>query len=135
TAYLQHEAVPERPALQAAIDALGFDLKIDGSYTPFKSSGFLPCTLKGKLSGFEIHFRKAIETLATYPHLAGAVGSRATAIGFRWGGRFDDIVCVLMVSVVLARSFGAVVHYHEDDILYSADQLAEELKSALKLIR
>jgi hypothetical protein len=42
TAYLQHEAVPERSALQAAIDALGFDLKIDDSYTPFKSRGFLP---------------------------------------------------------------------------------------------
>ena len=42
---------------------------------------------------------------------------------------------MLIVSAALAATFGAVVHYHEDDILYSADQLMEELKSALKLIR
>lgn len=135
TAYLQHEAVPERAALQAAVDALGFDLKIDESYAPFRSSGFLPCMLKGKLSGFEIYFDEAAATLAVCPHLASAVGSRDTAVGFRWGGRFEELVCVLMISVVLAGTFGAVVHYHEDDILYSADQLVDELKSALKLIR
>lgn len=135
TAYLEHDAVPERAALQAAVDALGFDLKIGESYVPFKSSGFLPCILRGKLSGFEIYFDKVAETLAVYPHLASAVGSRDTAIGFRWGGRFEELVCVLMISAVLARTFGAVVHYHDDDILYSADQLVEELQSALKLIR
>jgi hypothetical protein len=135
TAYLQHEAVPQRPALQAAIDALGFDLKIDDSYAPFKSSGFLPCMVQGKLSGFEIYFDKAADQLAIYPHVASAVGSRDAAIGFRWGGRFEELACVLMVSAALAKSFGAVVHYQDDDILYSTDQLMEELKSALKLIR
>jgi hypothetical protein len=108
--------VPDRSALQAAVDALGFDLKMDDSYIPFKSSGFLPCMLKGKLSGFEIYFDNTADTLAAYPHIASAVGSRDAAIGFRWGGRFQELVCVLMVSAALARSFGAVVHWDVDGV-------------------
>jgi hypothetical protein len=134
TAYLRHEAVPQRPALQAAIDALGFDLKTDDSYAPFKSSGFLPCMLKGKLSGFEIYFDAVAETLAIYTHLVSAVGSRDAAIGFRWGGHMEELACVLIVSAALAKSFGAVVHYHDDHILSSADQLIEEAKWVLKEI-
>lgn len=135
TAYLQHDAVPQRAALQVAVDALGFDLKIDDSYVAFESSGFLPCMLKGKLSGFEIYFDKAADRLAIHPHLASAIGSRDVAVGFRWSGRFEELACVLIASAALAETSGAVVHYHEDDILYSTDQLMEELKSALKLIR
>ena len=43
-----------------------------------------------------------------------------------------ECACVLVVSAGLARSFGAVVHYQADDILYSVDQLVMEAKSALE---
>jgi len=46
----------------------------------------------------------------------------------------EELACVLIVSAALAKSFGAVVHYHDDDILSSADQLIEEAKWVLKEI-
>jgi len=134
TAFLQRAAMPPRPVLQAAIDALGFDLKIDDSYVPFESSGFLPCVLRGKPSGFEIYFGTAAENLALFPHLATVVGSRDATIVFRWGGDLTELACVFIVSAALAKSFDAIVHYQEDDILHETDQLVEEARSILKMI-
>lgn len=135
TAYLTRASVPERQALQAAVDALGFDCKIDGSYMPFKSSGFLPCVLNGSESGFEVYFDPAGDHLEDSPNLMGPVGNRDVAITFRWGGDMAECACVLIVSAALARSFGAVVHYLDDDMLYSAEQCVEEARAAMQLIR
>ncbi len=134
TAYLERRSVPQREALQAAIDALGFDCKLDAFYEPFKASGFLPCTLNGNPSGFEIYFEGTAELLAQFPRLVPVVGGRDAAITFRWGGDMAECACVLIVSAALAKSFAAVVHYHDDDLLYSADQLVQEARSALDSI-
>ena len=42
---------------------------------------------------------------------------------------------LLIVCAALAQSFDAIVHYDADDIVYSAEQLLEEAKSALKAVR
>lgn len=132
TAYVERALVPNRDALQAAIDALGFDCKVDGSYIPFKSEGFLPCVLNGKGSGFEIYFEPATEVLQSFPHLAGTVKSRDSAITFRWGGDMVECACVVIVSAALAKSFDAIVHYQDDDMLYSTEQLVAEAGAALQ---
>lgn len=132
TAYLTRANVPDRTALQAAVDALGFDCKIDAHYVPFQCSGFLPCVLAGIESGFEIYFEPAADVLSDFQHLAPTVGSRDVAITFRWGGDMSECACVLIVSAALAKSFGAVVHYQDDDLLYSADELVAEANSALQ---
>jgi hypothetical protein len=134
TAYLDRRLVPERDALQAAIDALGFDCKLDAFYVPFKAKGFLPCTLNGDSSGFEIYFEPSTEVLAQFPHLVPTVRSRDAAVTFRWGGDMAECACVLIVSAALAESFSAVVHYHDDDLLFSADELVQEARAALESI-
>jgi hypothetical protein len=132
TAYVLRANVPDRVALQAAVDALGFDCKIDAFYVPFQCSGFLPCVLAGNESGFEIYFEPAADVLSDFPNLAGTVGSRDVAMTFRWGGDMSECACVMIVSAALARTFNAIVHYQDDDMLYSADQLVEEARGALR---
>lgn len=132
TAYLARGSVPERAALQAAIDSLSFDCKIDESYVPFKSEGFLPCVLNGEQSGFEICFEPAAEVLNNFPSIATRVGARDTAITFRWGGDMTECACVLIVCAALTTDFGAIVHYQDDNIIYSTEQLVEEVCKALQ---
>jgi hypothetical protein len=132
TAFIEKSRVPDKAQLEAAVRALGFDLAIDDFYRPFDCSGYLPCILNGKESGFEIYFDSPDEILQAFPHLKNEIGSRNCAITFRWGGNMAECTCVLMVSAALAKSFGAVVHYQEDDRLYSYEQLIEEAKSALQ---
>ncbi len=132
TAFVERAAVPQRIALQAAVDSLGFDCKLDESYTPFKSEGFLPCVIEGRDSGFEIYFEPAADVLQNFPDLAATVGRRDTAITFRLGGDMAECACVLIVSAALAENFGAIVHYQDDDIVYSSEQLVEEARAALQ---
>jgi hypothetical protein len=54
TAFLEKSRVPDRAKLEEAVSALGFNLTIDEFDKPFECSGFLPCTLNGQESGFEI---------------------------------------------------------------------------------
>src|SRR5436853_3118992 len=114
TAFIEKSRVPDRAALEQAARGLGFDLAIDEFYRPFGCSGFLPCLLNGKKSGFEIYFDSSKAELENFPHLKKDVGSRDTAISFRWGGDMAECVCVLIVSAALAKSFEAVIHYEPD---------------------
>src|SRR5687767_969963 len=123
TAYIERSSVPQLAELQTAIDELGFDCQVDRSYEPFQSKGFLPCVLAGSESGVEADFESASEVLQSFPHLAGTVGPRDVAITFRWGGDMAECACGLVLSAALASRFGAVVHYQDDDIIYSAEQL------------
>jgi hypothetical protein len=134
TAYLEKARVPDRELLAASIRALGFDLVVDDFYQPFECSGFLPCVLSGQMSGFEIYFGLADDALQAFPHRKVEVGGRDCAITFRWGGDMAECACVLIVSAALATSCGAVVHYQDDDLLYSGPQLVEEAKGALQAI-
>lgn len=134
TAFVTRANVPNREELQAAVDSLGFDCKVDASYVPFSSSGFLPCVLAGKESGFEIYFESAADVLALFPHLTESVDVRDVAITFRWGGDMAECACVLIVSAALATSFGAIVHYQDDDMLFSCEQLVSEAHAALQAL-
>jgi hypothetical protein len=132
TAFIEKSRVPDRSKLEESVSALGFDLTIDEFYRPFDCEGFLPCVLKGKKSGFEIYFESPNEAFQSFPHLKEKVESRDCAISFRWGGDMAECACVLIVSAALAKDFGAVVHYQDNDLLYSAEQLVEEAKGALR---
>jgi hypothetical protein len=129
--FLRKESVPARKEWQVAIAQLGFDLQLDPQLKPFEDSGFLPCTLAGKQSGFEIYYEPADELLRAYPHLKESTGGRDYSISFRWGGDMAECTCVLIVSAALASSFDAVVYYPEDDLLYSSDDLVREAKECM----
>ena len=131
TAFIAKGSVPDRAKLEEAVRALGFDLSIDEFYEPFNCSGFLPCVLKGRNSGFEIYFDSPTEAIENFPHLKEEVGTRDCAITFRWGGDIAECACVLIVSAALAKNFDALVHYHGGDLVYTPDQLIEQANQAL----
>jgi hypothetical protein len=132
TAFIEKSLVPDRSKLEEAVRALGFDLSIDEFYRPFDCSGFLPCVLEGNQSGFEIDFDSSDELLLRFPNLKDAVGGRDSTISFRWGGDMSECACVMIVAAALAKSFGAVIYYQDDRLLYSTDQVIAEANGALK---
>ena len=119
-AFMKKENVPDREKLQASIDALGFDLKLDPEFTPFDDEGFSPCTLRGENDvGFEVFYETTaalIEEDEDDEEFKELVGDNDYAIGMCWAGSFKDCTCVLMVSIALAKDFQATISYEGDGI-------------------
>ena len=131
-AFLSREHVPSAATWQAAISELGYDFTIDPELKPFEDSGFVPCSLGGESTGFEIYYQPAWELLREYSQLKDRIGSRDYSITFRWGGDLAEVASVLIASAALAKSFDAVVFYPDDDLFYRFDGLVNEIGSALE---
>ncbi len=125
---MHRKDVPARPALQQAIDQLGFKVTLDESYAPFQTAGYLPCTLDGEDAGFDMRFEDVAANLP--PVLASKIDGRDTAIGFRWAGDPREELAALTVCAALVNQFGAVVHEPDKDKLLSFDQLIAKAKNA-----
>jgi hypothetical protein len=130
TAFLEKSSVPDRAKLEEVVRALGFDLSI-GEF-PLASSGFLPCILRGKESGFEIRFETPEEEFRYYPHLKEKIGHRDCALRFRWADDMAECACVLIVSAALATRFGAIVH-EDGGKVYTQERLLRAAKEADEL--
>lgn len=124
-AFLNRAQVPDRSALQASIDALGFDLRLHPQFTPFIDSGFSPCVLCGKEGpGFEIYYAPSkVVTDGNEDFLALAEG-RDFCISMVWRGSMKDLACVMVVSCALAKDFGAIVSYEGEATFPLAAMLA-----------
>lgn len=131
TAFLDRKDAPGRKALQEAIDGLKFKLALDDAYAPFKTSGYLPCTLEGEDSGFDIRFQEVEADLAKFPALQAQIGGRDAAIAFRWSGDAREYASAMIVGAALAKSFGAIVHDPDADVIYSAEDLIEKARKAV----
>jgi hypothetical protein len=113
-AFIHKDKVPAVSEWQEAVDAAGFDLRIDPGLEVFEHSGFLPCKLFGQDSGVETYYspaKRVFDDAAAFEELARG---RDYCISFRWGGRFDEAACAMILSYALASSFGAVVSYDGD---------------------
>jgi len=131
-AFLERGSAPTYQTLQAAVDSLGdYDLHIDSTYTPFHRLGYVPCVLHGTESGIEISSGPSGEATQLFPRLRTLIGERHHTMTFRFGGDTSECVCALIISAALARSFGALVYYPADDIVYSAEELLQEAEIAL----
>src|SRR5262245_14368543 len=124
-------SVPNRADWQAAIDRLSIDLKLDPGLDLATDSGFSPCEIRGKTSGFEISVEQATQVLEAHPSPKSAVGSRPHAICFRWGGDFAECACVLGASLALVRAFGAIAYYPADDVIDDEATLERDLRQCL----
>ena len=127
TAYINRKDVPARGDLQKAMDQLGFKVTLDHSYTPFKTSGYLPCMLDGEDAGFNMRFEEVASNLP--PALASSIEGRDTAIGFSWAGDPREELAALTVCAALVKQFGAIVHEPDKDALLSFDQLVAKVKN------
>lgn len=131
TAFLDRKDAPSRKALQEAIGGLKFKLALDDAYAPFKTSGYLPCTLEGEDSGFDIRFQEVEADLSKFPALQAQIGGRDAAIAFRWSGDAREYASAMIVGAALAKNFGAIVHNPDEDVIYSADDLIEKARKAV----
>ncbi|WP_454915529.1 hypothetical protein [Xanthobacter sediminis] len=131
-AYLRRSDVPDRAALQPALDALKLKLTLDDGYVPLKSSGYLPCTLDGEDAGFTIRFRDVDADLSARPSLKAALDGRDMAVDVKWSGDVREKVSALGVCAALARGFGALIHDASADRLLAADTLLAQAREELE---
>jgi hypothetical protein len=124
-------ALPSRADWQSAIDRASIDLKLDPALDLARDSGFSPCEIRGRASGFEISIQKTSQALETYPLLESAVGSRPHVICFTWGGDLAECACVMGAALALVRAFGAIAYYPSDDITYDEATLERDLRECL----
>lgn len=130
-AFLRREQVPSREALQASIDALGFNLKIDPEFTPFEDAGFSPCVLDGTPDvGFEVFYAPTAELVGDDSDLTTIAGGRDFSITMTWRGSMKDCAAAMIVSCALAKDFDAVISY-EGEPPESIDSLIENTKSII----
>lgn len=115
-AFLMKEKVPDRVALQASIDALGFNLQLHSEFTPFEDEGFSPCNLDSNDGvGFEIFYEPASDIVEDDEEFQDIVGDKDYCISMCWGGEMADCASVLVVSCALAKDFDAIISYEGEE--------------------
>lgn len=128
-AFIVKSKVPDRSAWQAQIDACGFDFQLDPQLRSFHDSGFVPCKLHGRDSGFEIYYDGSKETLEAFSEVAG---DHDYCISFRWGGDMSECASIMIASYVLAKSFGATVSYEGEPPYRNLDAFLAETRDAIQ---
>jgi len=108
-AFLPEAGVPERAALQAAIDRLGFDLQLDPGWAPHAAPAYLPCTLEGEDAGVYVRFDREAALPAGTEALAAQRGDRGTGVQLRWGGDAREQLAATLIAAALAEGFDALV--------------------------
>jgi hypothetical protein len=124
-------SLPDRDSWQAKIDDAGLDLQLDPDLDLSRDSGFSPCMIRGRSSGFELWVTSAAEPLQDYPAMVGVAGDRAWSICFRWGGDFVECSCVMGATLALVKGFGAVAYDPGDEVSYDTAKLEEDLQACL----
>lgn len=135
-AFLKKSQIPSREALQASIDQIGFDMKVDPELKLLDDTGFSPCRLNGLSDvGFELFPGNSEEVTGDDEDFKAIAGDNDFCLSFSWGGRMEDLACTMIVSCALAKDFGAVISYEGDepgdiaDLLSATTELMEELKA------
>lgn len=131
-AFIHKNKVPSPDQWQAAVDAAGFDLKLDPELKVFEDEGFMPCKLFGKDSGVETYYSPIDEVFDDLAEAEELAGDRDFCISFRWGSRYSEAACAMILSYVLADSFGAVVSYEFEDPYEDLATLRKETEEILK---
>jgi len=132
SAFIKRQDVPDRTALQSAIDNLKFKLSLDEAYAPFKTSGYLPCTLEGEDAGFDLRFKDA--DLTSSADMASEIGDRDIEIALKWSGDVREMAAAVIFSAALAQHFGALVHDPDTEVFVSAEELIKRARKAVSSI-
>jgi hypothetical protein len=129
SAYLVRKDVPARKDLQKAIDGLKFKVTLDDGYAPFKTSGYLPCTLDGEDAGFNIKFQD-VAADAVSANLKSALGDRDVEIAVKWSGDVRELIAAMAACAALVQNFGAIVYDPDNDKVYSSEEFLEKAREA-----
>jgi hypothetical protein len=133
--FLEKSRVPSFELLQASIDALGFDLKLDPALDLLSGRGFSPCVFYETPDvGFDLSSQSALDIIGDNEAFRQAIGDRDLCLGLIWHSSLKDCATVMIVSCALAKDFGALVSYEGElpepieDLLQILPQFIEEAK-------
>lgn len=100
--------VPDRPALQTAIEALRLGLKLDGDWPPATPNAYLPCTLRGEDAGLYVNISHDAAWPASGAASADHQGQRSTCVALRWSGDPREALAATVVAAALVEGFDAL---------------------------
>jgi len=124
-AFLKQDRLPSRAALQAAIDALGYDLQLYPELDLRSDSGFSPCVLNGVPDvGFELETGPVAEVAGDDEEILAIAGDNDLCISMVWRSSMKDCAAVMIVSCALQKDFGAVISYEGEEPQALEDALA-----------
>src|SRR2546422_10133044 len=89
-AFLSTRDLPTVETWQAAIDNLGYSVRLDPELDLKSSTGFSSCTLADKPSGFELAIESGAEVSRVYTKIEKIVRGYAWAVCFWWGGDLKE---------------------------------------------
>ena len=100
---LSKSRLPDVRQWQAAIDALGFDVRLDPSLMVGSGGGFVPACFNGRDSGFEFDTSSAIDVLKVCPDFEREFGGCDCSANFRVGSDLTELACAMIAAAALAR--------------------------------
>jgi hypothetical protein len=113
---------------QKAIDAEGFDLRLDASRPIEELSGYLPAHKGDRLAGFECDHFDPADLLDDAPDID--FGRRwKEMLAFRFGGDFHALWGAFAAAAAYARATGGIVFDGEAGKVLTPDEAAESARS------
>lgn len=131
---LSKSRLPDVQKWQSAIDALGFDVKLDPSLNVESVTGFLPVKLKGQDSGFEFDVCPAPDITESYTELSKEFGNAEIAANFRWGGDLNEMACALVASAALARLSDGIWFDPQEGVCLDSTEAIKQAESGMQYV-
>ena len=131
--FLNRAEMPSPEAWQEIINDCQFDLEIDQDFDVFSFTGFLPCIVGPRSTGFEYYFETKEEVAGSSTYLAPLAKAFDSVVTFRWGGDLLELAAVMSAAGALASSRASLLYFPDDDstiqssqaLGYAREQLAQ----------
>lgn len=132
-----HGDVPDTAALTRALKELGFPISVVQPDYPLQGHrGFMPMLLRGQESGAEFYLddgRDNIEEAVVPEVLEDIDASFDRTISFRFGSRWNEMVCAMCAVAALAKLLNGIVCEEQEGVLWPVDKAIEEAKNFLEM--
>lgn len=116
---------------QVAIEADGFDVRLDASRAFADLSGFLPVVIEGRPAGFECDHFEAGSMIDELTEEGFPVEHRwKHLLVFRFGGNYDEGVAAAVAAAVYARSTDGILFDCEDGQFCGPEAAADYARRA-----
>jgi hypothetical protein len=113
--FLNRAAMPTPDQWQRTITEAGFALGLDTDFEPFTFTGFLPCELRGRATGFEYFFLPKQQIAEEFTYLAPRVTPFDSVVMLVWGGSLEEMACAVMAAGALAAGTPSLLYAPEED--------------------
>lgn len=131
--FLNRSEMPSPAAWQEAINTCKLDLEIDQDFDVYTFTGFLPCIVGPRSTGFEYYFSPKEEIAASDTYLAPLSKMFDSVVTFRWAGDILERAAVMSAAGALSSSRSSLLYFAEDDSVvpgsqasgYAREQLAQ----------